>query len=542
MAAIDLVEPYVAMESVGALELTDDIVPGLLAQRNDCASIPHIAVPSSSSSTTSSMDADDDDYSSVSIEWTVGGSVSIDETQLWVANAADVDDEELLQNCFLQPNADAVQASSFVPVGPTQSGSGFFSPNGPEPSSGTNGQMAPRFSTVIDLTNLGDNGDEWYIMASARVDSDWSSSAANGMPSGIPPQAHLANVRTNPDWYHESAGKIVQGRLYWFSVPLRLSRSSAGATAVVQLNSRGAPVPPPFVPAPAPTGVESSPVLCFSGETTVRTGDGDVVRMKNLRLGATIQTWRGGDQDTPTTSAFEPVYSFGHYHPDMVGEFLQIQPSNLELSQHHLIFSTSAGGGRFVPAGALEVGDTIRLVGGQAVNITSIETIQRRGVYAPFTPSGTLYVNGVLVSSFVALDAKVDSAFLTLLGSATPWTHHWIAHSFETAHRTYCRYVGRCRTERYTEEGLSTWIALPFRGFLLLQAQDSWIQAAIVLVLLIFACCVVSNPIVARRADHCGQTRGLKSRRKRSLPLGFGFDFRVRRLQHHITKPTMRVG
>jgi hypothetical protein len=224
VAAIDMVEPYLYMVSVDDLDLTDDIVPLV---RRSCDSLQTVAIPQYSNQ--------------VRISWTIGGSMEIDETRVWVADAFLIN-SEILQDCLSQPSSEDIR-SVFV-GGTAQSGSGFFSPNGPQPAGLSS--LGPVFSNEIDVSNLGD-GDELLIIASARVDSSWATQSGIFTPN-VTPQAHLVNARTNANWYHENAGKIVEGRLDWFSRPIRLIRGTS--TETLQLDSRFDQGPP--VPTPAP--------------------------------------------------------------------------------------------------------------------------------------------------------------------------------------------------------------------------------------------------------------------------------------------------
>ena len=63
--------------------------------------------------------------------------------------------------------------------------------------------------------------DKIMVVASARVDSSWATQPDNIAPKK-PPQSHVVNARTNPDWHHESNGKHIHGRLDWFSIPLTI--------------------------------------------------------------------------------------------------------------------------------------------------------------------------------------------------------------------------------------------------------------------------------------------------------------------------------
>jgi hypothetical protein len=116
--------------------------------------------------------------------------------------------------------------------------------------------------------------------------------------------------------------------------------------------------------------------------------------MKDLRLGDRVAT---------SANSFEPVYSFGHRAASLGAMFVKVLPSMLEISSNHMIFVE----GRAIPASMLKVGD--RVLNGDI--IASIEHVERIGVYAPFTSSGSLLVNNVTVSSYVAFQ---ESAFLKL--------------------------------------------------------------------------------------------------------------------------------
>ena len=133
---------------------------------------------------------------------------------------------------------------------------------------------------------------------------------------------------------------------------------------------------------------------CFSGSTLVTVKNMGTVTMDNLQLGDLIMTANG---------RYEPVYSFGHRAESMVAEYLQFLPSNLEVSADHMVFVvTRDGNSRALPAAFVKVGD--QLMHGETV--TEIMRVHRKGLYAPFTPSGTLVVNGVGVSSYIALQAS----------------------------------------------------------------------------------------------------------------------------------------
>eukprot|EP00548_Thalassiothrix_antarctica_P012784 CAMPEP_0194174756 /NCGR_PEP_ID=MMETSP0154-20130528/8901_1 /TAXON_ID=1049557 /ORGANISM="Thalassiothrix antarctica, Strain L6-D1" /LENGTH=508 /DNA_ID=CAMNT_0038888317 /DNA_START=95 /DNA_END=1618 /DNA_ORIENTATION=- len=181
-------------------------------------------------------------------------------------------------------------------------------------------------------------------------------------------------------------------------------------------------------PAPAPTGF----VVCFSGETEVTTEQHGTIPMSDLRIGDKVLS--------SFTSAAKPiydmVYSFGHSQPDVFAEYLKIsfedkKSTPLEISPDHLVFEpTTSANPKPIPASQLKIGDEITSLTGAAV-VNKIESVTRRGAYAPFTYSGKFLVNsGLLVSSFITLQPELHFLFENSIIN-----HHTIAHLFETPHR-----------------------------------------------------------------------------------------------------------
>jgi len=132
-------------------------------------------------------------------------------------------------------------------------------------------------------------------------------------------------------------------------------------------------------------------------EPTVEVKEKGIVTMESLSIGDLIKV--GPDQ-------FEPVYSFGHLDPTTFGEFLEVQTETgdtIQLSEHHMIETDKDG--NFVPASMLQINESVIFVNNKAQNslVKSINKIKYHGLYAPFTPSGKLLVNGISVSSFISL-------------------------------------------------------------------------------------------------------------------------------------------
>jgi len=187
--------------------------------------------------------------------------------------------------------------------------------------------------------------------------------------------------------------------------------------------------------------------LCFSSFDQVQLSNGETKQIDQLRLGDKVLTQNG----------YESIYSWSHHNVQKEAEFIQLLPSRIELSPNHLIFLEN---GVAVPAGTVKAGDT--LLSGEVV--TYVRSVTRRGVYAPFTYSGTIIVNGQLASTFVSLQDK-SNVLLLNGGWSTGISHQWLAHAFEAPHRLWCSAVTECTKESYTSDGISTWVAGPLQFF-----------------------------------------------------------------------------
>ena len=165
--------------------------------------------------------------------------------------------------------------------------------------------------------------------------------------------------------------------------------------------------------------------------------------MKDLRV---------GDFVMGANEKFQKVYSFGHRDEAKTSMFLILSPSNLELSEGHMVFVRGKGA---IPASMARVGDT--LSDGQP--IASIQQVVRTGVYAPYTESGTIIVNGVLASNYISFQG---SDVFKLGSIKTPFTYQWLDHAFQTPHRIWCVWLGM-KDGGQTENGFSVWSELPFK-------------------------------------------------------------------------------
>lgn len=230
----------------------------------------------------------------------------------------------------------------------------------------------------------------------------------------------------------------------------------AATYEITPSTSISTPAPVTFAPTKVPTIRSSSLApstattppfkICFSGETSVVVKDKGTMLMKDLQLGDKILV---GEADK-----YETVYSFGHRHETVEATFLQFLPSNLEMSRDHMLKIN----GRYVPASAVQVGDELETATGELIAVSSIKNVVRPGAYAPFTLSGTIIVNNVKASAYIAFQ---DSDRLLVGGWSTPITYQWLAHASQGPHRLWVHLFGVTLEEEYSDEGLSSWIEAP---------------------------------------------------------------------------------
>jgi len=221
--------------------------------------------------------------------------------------------------------------------------------------------------------------------------------------------------------------------------------------------------------------------VCFSGQVRVRVDDArHTIPMQDVRIGDRVLT---------SKQHFEPVYGFGHYETTQEVSYLQVYTSRghhspprppLEISKDHMLFVQ--GFSVPVPASYLKKGDVLLGVHGGEDDIghrtvVDIVHVTRKGAFAPFTPSGTIVVNDVMVSCFVSFQG---SHVLNLGGITLPLSYQWLAHAFETPHRIICK-LYPCQQESYNPDtGISSWVELPLRFGEWVLRQPAWVSALVV--------------------------------------------------------------
>lgn len=261
----------------------------------------------------------------------------------------------------------------------------------------------------------------------------------------------------------------------------------APVTAAPNLRPTQAPVAAPVNPAPvpAPAPADDDAGFCFSRSNSVQVlGKATPIPMASLQIGDYVKVHDNGGEVQSFGNSYSRVFSFGHHHEDLEVVFLQIHLNGLkaplEITDAHLLFTANLDHDAhqqqhsIIRAQNVKVGDKLLINGSISADkvnsgntkengqldfavVDRIETVRRRGVYAPITDTGSIVVSGVVASSYVAFfDEAIFSAGL----------QHSASHAILAPHRMMCGsgvfeyWFGTCQErETYTEHGISNFIA-----------------------------------------------------------------------------------
>jgi len=210
---------------------------------------------------------------------------------------------------------------------------------------------------------------------------------------------------------------------------------------------------------------------CFGGSTRVQLQNRNWISMRDLKVGDIVHVDGKGK--------YEPVYSFGHWAPNASTTTMMIQITTASIEQNknnsliltpdHMLFvmddlSWSSSSSSPVAAGNLHVGDyllssrstTRQQQQETVVLITKVERIQlqeEEGLYAPFTPSGTIVVNpksSIVASNYIDLwYHQKDNSSRSIINP------HWVTHTAMLPHRWRCYHYSDCSKERRNVDGIS---------------------------------------------------------------------------------------
>ena len=225
---------------------------------------------------------------------------------------------------------------------------------------------------------------------------------------------------------------------------------------------------------------------CFSATSTVHVLGQGSVKMQDLKVGDEVLT------GSPGSFRYQPIFAFGHQNQDALAEFYAITVKDskvpLEMTGEHLVYL--AGKHHPVRAHTLQVGDSLVSTEGP-VEISDIKTVVKRGLYNPLTADGRLIVNGVAVSTYIALQKSNHEHYELGFGSGIKLnfvSHQTLAHLYLTPFRMVCLGVSSQLCQAHDVEGIPYYISV---GMKILQ----WVGAQHMMVQLIFF--LISMPIFA---------------------------------------------
>lgn len=150
---------------------------------------------------------------------------------------------------------------------------------------------------------------------------------------------------------------------------------------------------------------------CFPGWAQVTVAGGMQKSLSSLVPGDRVMAWSGTGQ-----VVYSHVLLFLHHDQESLSTFLSLETEDghrLALTPHHLVFlaldcgdDSSQYQAQF--ASKAKTGDCVLIHTAQGQvhpsQIISVSVAESVGVYAPLTEAGTLFVNGVLASSYALVE------------------------------------------------------------------------------------------------------------------------------------------
>jgi hypothetical protein len=195
--------------------------------------------------------------------------------------------------------------------------------------------------------------------------------------------------------------------------------------------------------------------FCFSSVASTNVLKKGKTLVKDLQIGDEVLTASGG---------YKQVYTVDHKHPEKASEFLQIytsendEESPLEITKSHFVFLHNKIDP--VPAGQVQVGDALQVASEQPAVVTKISSVIRDGLWNPITEDGTIVVDGVVTSTYTALNlisnGNTHSTYLEVGGYKIMSIHDFI-HLLMTPYRTMCVYTSASFCDAADDEEFSSY-------------------------------------------------------------------------------------
>jgi hypothetical protein len=139
-------------------------------------------------------------------------------------------------------------------------------------------------------------------------------------------------------------------------------------------------------------------------------------------------------------------------------------------------------GDQYIPASTVVIGDELETENGDKITVEEVRYVLRKGVYAPFTMSGTVVVSNFKASSYVAFQ---DAQYLRMGKWITPLSFQWLAHLSQAPHRLWTRLFGLVEG-KYTSQGMSEWIHVPHQMWEWYLGQNTIVMMVLLVPIVVF--------------------------------------------------------
>lgn len=237
------------------------------------------------------------------------------------------------------------------------------------------------------------------------------------------------------------------------------------------------------------TGSDNNP--CFSESATVEVQGKGKVTMALLQVGDVVLT----------PSGYEKVYTIDHRSEYKNTDFIKIHTDfegALEVTGTHLMYKV--GEHDPVEARFIMVGDELQgFIDGEmkSVVVEQITTISKNGFYNPITSSGKIVVNGLVTSTYTAVNLNDGMNYLTVGGFKILSMHDFL-HLAMVPFKAICMPLSAsiCSVTDGNEHNSYNQIGLTLMAYG--KSQNVYVQNAILLSLIILFLCfyLLSNPVV----------------------------------------------
>ena len=216
---------------------------------------------------------------------------------------------------------------------------------------------------------------------------------------------------------------------------------------------------------------------CFPEDATVQVEHHSApVLMKDLQVGDRVWT---------NKQEYSTVYAFGHRLPEQEHEFVQLTTKQgvVQLTGEHLIYLN--GKQNPVRADSVQPGQVLQSPPARVLDTT---TVTGKGLYAPFTTSGSIVVNGVAASSYISLQPQAVEQIEFSNGKATWISQHDFIHSGLSPLRMACLGIsGKFCDETTNEQGMPTYIRFVLSLQQFVEQQHWTVQTLMMMLYLIVA-------------------------------------------------------